>query len=144
MPEWREQIVRRFVPKVARVTAVSDPDGLLRDPGIFQAIQAGGFSIVQFEDSVSFRYDYESRFRSKWDVGGDAELVVVFKPGEREFETCRRTCSPTISACLHAQDFFPEAVLRVVSQLVSIHFDALYRDLQSARLTAHEKPRRAA
>ncbi len=69
MSEWREQIVRRFVPNVARVTAVSDPDGLLRDPGVFQAIQAKGFSILQFEDSVSFRFDYESRFRSKWDAG---------------------------------------------------------------------------
>ena len=49
MSEWREQIVRRFVPRVARVTAVSDPDGLLRHPGVIQAIQASGFSIVQFE-----------------------------------------------------------------------------------------------
>ena len=67
MSEWREQIVRRFVPNMARVTAVSDPEGLIRDPGIFQAIQAKGFSILQFEDSVSFRFDYESRFRSKWE-----------------------------------------------------------------------------
>ena len=46
MSEWREQIVRRLVPNTARVTAVSDADGLLRDPGVFQAIQAKGFAIV--------------------------------------------------------------------------------------------------
>jgi hypothetical protein len=67
MSEWREQIIKRFVPKVARVTAVSDPDGLLRDPSVFQGIQAKGFAVVQFEDSITFRFDYESRFRAKWD-----------------------------------------------------------------------------
>src|SRR3954452_17895631 len=87
MSEWREQIVRRFVPGVARVTAVSDPDGLLRDPGVFQAIQAKGFAIVQFEDSVSFRFDYQSRFRANSDAGAKSELIVVFEPGEYEFDT---------------------------------------------------------
>ena len=55
--------------------------------GVFQAIEAKGFALVQFEDSVSFRFDYESRFRSKWDAGRPLELVVYFKPEEREFET---------------------------------------------------------
>ena len=80
MSNWRDDIVKRFVPKVARVTAVADPDGLLRDPGVAQAIEANGFSILQFEDSVAFRFDYESRFRSRWDAGEEVELVVVFKP----------------------------------------------------------------
>lgn len=128
MPEWREHIVRRFVPKVARVTAVSDPDGLLRDPGVFQAIQGNGFSIVQFEDSVSFRYDYETRFRSKWDAGGDAELVVVFKPGEREFETLPADVLANAQRLAFTlKDIFPKLSYAVVSQLETLHFDALYR-----------------
>src|SRR5262245_34296320 len=87
MSEWCEEIVRRLVPGVARVTVVSDHDGLLRDPDVFQSIQAKGFAISQFEDSVSFRFDYESRFRVKWDADQIAELMVVFEPGEYEFET---------------------------------------------------------
>jgi hypothetical protein len=71
MSEWREQIVRRFVPNIARVTAVSDPDGLLRDPGVFQAIQAKGFSILQFEDRVTFRFDYESPFSLEMGLRGE-------------------------------------------------------------------------
>jgi hypothetical protein len=131
MSEWREQIVRRFVPKVARVTAVSDPDGLLRDPAVFQAIQAHGFSIFQFEDSVAFRYDYESRFRSKWDAGGDPELVVVFKPAECDFETLPADVlanAQRLSFSLKA--IFPKLSYAVVSQLETIYFDALSRAQQ--------------
>lgn len=131
MSEWREQIVRRIVPNTARVTAVSDADGLLRDPGVFQAIQAKGFAIVQFEDSVSFRFDYESRFRSKWDAGEKSELVVVFKPGEYEFDTL----PADVLANAHRlsftlKDIFPKLSYVVVSQLETIYFDALYRAQQ--------------
>jgi len=139
MSEWREHIVRRFVPRVARVTAVSDPDGLLRDPVVFQAIQANGFSIVQFEDSVAFRYDYESRFRSKWDAGGDAELVVVFKPGEREFETLPADVlahAQRLSFSLKA--IFPKLSYAVVSQLETIYVDPLSRAQQLYASQPHD------
>jgi hypothetical protein len=140
MSEWRQPIIQRFVPKVVRVTAVSDPDGLLRDPGLFQAIQAIGFAIVQFEDAVAFRYDYESRFRSRWDAGGDAELVVVFKPGERDFETL----PADVLANAHRLSFtlkaiFPKLSYAVVSQLETIYFDALYRAQQQHASQAHDE-----
>ena len=131
MSTWRDEIVKRFVPKVARVTAVSDPDGLLRDPGVAQAIEAKGFSIVQFEDSVAFRFDYESRFRAKWDAGQDAELVVVFKPEEYEFETLPADVLATAHRLSFAlKDIFPKLSYVVVSQLETIYFDALYRAQQ--------------
>lgn len=128
MSEWREQIRRRFVSGLARVTAVSDADGLLRDPGVFQAIQSVGFTIVQFEDSVSFRFDYESRFRSKWDTGEKSEMVVVFEPGEHDFDTL----PADVVANAHRLTFtlkeiFPRLSYDVVSQLETTHFDALFR-----------------
>ena len=131
MSEWREQIVRRFVPNTARVTAVSDADGLLRDPGVFQAIQANGFAIVQFEDSISFRFDYESRFRSKWDAGEKSELVVVFKPGEYEFDTLPADVlanAQRLSFTL--KEIFPKLSFDVVSHLETVYYDALFRAQQ--------------
>lgn len=139
MSEWREKIIQPFVPGVARVTTVSDADGLLRDPGVFQAIQAKGFSIVQFEGSVSFRYDYESRFRVKWDAGEKPELVVVFKPGEHEFETL----PADVLANAHRlsftlKDIFPKLSYAVVSQLETVHFDQLYRAQQQYASQFHD------
>jgi len=131
MSEWREYIVRRFVPKAARVTAVSDPDGLLRDPGVFQAIQAKGFAIVQFEDSVSFRFDYESRFRAKWDAGQEAELVIVFKPGELEFETLPADAlAGAHRLSFSVKDIFPRLSYDVVTHLETVYYDALHRAQQ--------------
>ena len=131
MSEWREQIVRRVVPNTARVTAVSDADGLLRDPGVFHAIQAKGFAIVQFEDSVSFRFDYESRFRPKWDAGEKSELVVVFKPDEYEFDTLPAdVLANAHRLSFSLKDIFPKLSYVVVSQLETIYFDALYRAQQ--------------
>ena len=131
MSEWREQIVRRLVPHTARVTAVSDADGLLRDPGVFQAIQANGFAIVQFEDSISFRFDYESRFRAKWDAGEKSELVVVFKPGEYEFDTLPADVlanAQRLSFTL--KEIFPKLSFDVVSHLETVYYDALFRAQQ--------------
>ena len=139
MSERREQIVRRFVPRVARITAVSDPDGLLRDPGVFEAIQAQGFSIVQFEDSVSFRYDYESRFRSKWDAGGEAELFVVFKPADRDFETLPADVLANAQrVSFSLKDIFPKLSYAVISQLETFHFDALHRAHQQHATQPHD------
>lgn len=140
MSEWREQIVRRLVPNTARVTAVSDADGLLRDPGVFQAIQAKGFAIVQFEDSVSFRFDYESRFRAKWDAGEKSELVVVFKPGEYEFDTLPADVLANVQRLSFTiKDIFPKLSYDVVSQLETIYYDALYRAQQQYATSSQDE-----
>jgi hypothetical protein len=127
MLQWRDTIVRRFVPHTARVTAVSDADGLFRDPGVFRAVQAKGFEIVQFEDSVSFRFDYESRFRSKWDGCEESELVVVFKPGECDFETLPADVlenAHRLSFTL--KEIFPRLSYDVVSELETVYYETLY------------------
>ena len=141
MSSWREPIVRRFVPGVARVTAVSDPDGLLRDPDIGRAIEAKGFAILQFEDSVAFRYDYESLFRCRWDNGEPAELVVVFQPGENEFATLPADVlvnSHRLSFGL--KEVFPKLSYEVIAQLEMIYYDELYEAHQRFGSQVHDAP----
>ncbi len=77
MSSWRDQILKEFTPQVARLTLVADPDGLLLEEGILEAIRSRGFELVPFEDHVAFRYAYESKFRSHWDQGEQTDLVVV-------------------------------------------------------------------
>ena len=78
---WRNQILTEFTPKVARLTLVSDPDGLLLEEGILAGILQRGFELIPFEDPVAFRYAYESGFRSRWDRGEQPDLVVVLHSG---------------------------------------------------------------
>src|ERR1019366_641899 len=77
MPDWRKQILQEYTPGVRPITAVADPDGLLTEPRLSQALSERGFESVLFEDSISFRFAYESRFRSRLDAGESIDLVVL-------------------------------------------------------------------
>ena len=79
MSSWRDQVLKEFTPKVARLTLVADPDGLLLEEGILAGIRERGFELIPFEDHVAFRYAYESKFRSRWDRGEQTDLVVVLR-----------------------------------------------------------------
>ena len=79
MSSWRDQILKEFTPKVARLTLVADPDGLLLEEGILADIRKRGFELIPFEDHVAFRYAYELKFRSRWDQDEHTDLVVVLR-----------------------------------------------------------------
>ena len=79
MSSWRDQILMEFTPQVARLTLVADPDGLLLEEGIIEGIRERGFELIPFEDHISFRYAYESKYRSRWDRGENTDLVVVLR-----------------------------------------------------------------
>lgn len=128
MSDWRDIILKHFVSGIGPVTVVSDADALFRDPGVFTAIEERGFSLVQFEDSISFRFDYETRFRPRWDAGETVEIAIVFAPGEREFETLPAdVLNGAHRLSFTLQDVFPKLSYSVVSRLETVHFDPLYR-----------------
>ncbi len=79
MGSWREEILKEFTPRVARLTLVADPDGLLLEEGVLKGIEERGFELIPFEDHVAFRFAYESRYRSRWDRGELTDLVVVLR-----------------------------------------------------------------
>jgi hypothetical protein len=84
MNNWRDQIFKEFTPKVARLTLVADPDGLLLEEGILEGIRQRGFELIPFEDRIAFRYAYESKFRTHWDRGEQTDLVVVLRSQESD------------------------------------------------------------
>lgn len=85
MTSWRDQILKEFTPKVARLTLVADPDGLLIEEGIFEGIHERGFELIPFDDHVAFRYAYETKFRSRWDKEEQTDLVVALRSGASDF-----------------------------------------------------------
>lgn len=76
---WRESILKHFQPGIARLTLVSDPDGLVTEEGTLTAIKDRGFDVILFEDSIAFRYAYESNYRARWDEGQQTDLVVLLR-----------------------------------------------------------------
>jgi hypothetical protein len=79
MSSWRDQILREFIPNVARLTIVADLDGLLMEEGILEGVRKRGFEMIAFDDHIAFRFAYESKFRSRWDRGEQTDLVVLLR-----------------------------------------------------------------
>ncbi|MDQ7053926.1 MAG: hypothetical protein Q9P14_13965 [candidate division KSB1 bacterium] len=79
MSSWRDKILKEFAPHTFRLTLVADPDELLLEEQILEELRQRGFELIPFDDHVSFRYLYESRFRAHWDNGEQTELVVLLR-----------------------------------------------------------------
>ena len=127
MRNWRDQILREFVPNVTRLTLVADPDGLLLEEDILAGIRQRGFDLLPFGDPIAFRYDYESKFRCRWDRGEQAELVVVLHAAASEMDglpydllQAGRRLSFSLA------EIFPALSYPVVTALDRTDLDALY------------------
>ena len=127
MNSWRDQILKEFTPKVARLTLVADPDGLLLEEGILEGVRERGFELIPFEDHIAFRYAYESKFRSRWDRGEHTDLVVVLRSQASDLSglpydllQAGRKLSFSLG------DIFPNLSYPVVTALDRGELDALY------------------
>ena len=127
MSDWRDRILREFTPRVARLTLVADPDALVSEEGVLSSIRERGFELILFEDSIAFRYTYESGFRARWDQGETSDLVVVLRSGAADLRSLPfdlLEASRRLSFSLG--ELFPNMSQAVVSALDPANFDALY------------------
>ena len=90
-----------------------------------------GFDLIEFNDSVEFRYAYESTYRSVWDRGGHTDLVVVLRLQNEELESlpydllqAGRRLSFNLGA------IFPNLSYPVVEELDRNFLDALFEAQQ--------------
>lgn len=79
--DWRSRILEPFVPNLARLTLVADPDGLLAEEGLRQAIQERGFEFLLCDDIIGFRYLFETHYREAWEQG-NVHLVIPAQEAE--------------------------------------------------------------
>ncbi len=139
---WRDQILSEFTPQVARLTLVADPDGLLLEEGVLEAIRERGFELIPFEDHVAFRYAYESKFRSRWDRGEETGLPAAQGTAQAGLVVVLRSPSSDLDALpydllqagrklsFNLGDLFPNLSYPVIAALGRAHLDALF-DAQS-------------
>ncbi|MCL6590798.1 MAG: BREX-3 system phosphatase PglZ [Firmicutes bacterium] len=125
---WRTRILNEFTPNIARLTLVSDPNGLLFEENVLLKVRENGFEVVPYEDPISFRYIYESRFRSHWDRGESADLVAVLQAETGElnnlpFDLIKHGRKLAFSL----SDIFPNLSYPVVASLNPAEFDPLYQ-----------------
>ena len=127
MSSWRDRILEEFTPKVARLTLVADPDGLLLEERILEGIRERGFELIPFEDHVAFRYAYESGFRSRWDRGEQTDLVVVLRSQVSNLSSLPYDLLQAGRRLFfNLGDIFPHPSYPVVTALDRGDLDALY------------------
>lgn len=125
---WRDQILKHFIPQVARLTLVADPDNLMLDEGVLQDIREQGYELIAYEDHITFRFNYESKFRSLWDRGESMDTCVVVRTDRRDLATMPYDL-------LHAgrqlsfglSDLFPNFSYPVIAALDRRYVDDLYK-----------------
>ncbi|RMH03677.1 MAG: BREX-3 system phosphatase PglZ [Nitrospirae bacterium] len=127
MGNWRDQILSAFVPQIARLTLVADPDGLLLEEGVLDGIRERGFELIPFEDPVAFRYAYESKFRSRWDRGEETDLVAVLRSPSSDLDVLPYDLLRAgRKLSFNLGDLFPNLSYPVVAALDRADLDALF------------------
>lgn len=127
MTNWRDEILKEFALDAQAITASADPDRLLTEPVLCQALDDKGFELLLYEDSVSFRFAFESRFRTRLDAGNKINLVVVVH-GEQDalrelpFDVLARARKSSFSLAT----IFPHLSYPVLRGLEPQYIDLLY------------------
>jgi hypothetical protein len=124
---WRDAILAEFVPQLAPLTLVADPDGLLADERIQATLQALGFELVEYQDSIAFRYLFETTIRPHWEAGEQREWVIVLRATPKDLQQLPydllengRLLSLSLSS------LFPGLTYNEVAALDAADLDALY------------------
>jgi hypothetical protein len=142
MANWRDSILKHFQPKISRLTLVADPDGLLTEEGMLSAIRDRGFDLIPFDDSIAFRFAYESQYRSLWDKGQKTDLVVVLRSTGQQlnklpFDLLK--AGRQLTFALH--QLFPKLNYPVIAGLQRRYLDAIdesYQNHDGDQLTERE------
>ena len=125
--DWRDQILKEFTPRATPITLVADPDGLLLEEALLEAIRERGFELVPFDDRVAFRFTYESRFRARWDRGDTSDLVVVLRAERHDLAVLPHDLLRIgRQLSFNLADLFPELSYPVIATLDRSNLDALY------------------
>lgn len=125
MSAWLDRLLRDFLPELSRLWIVDDPDGVLLDGRVLAELRARGFDLLPFDDSIAFRLEYESRYRSRGGLDPARALILHARSGDTSslpWDYLRESRSIRLSL----SDLFPKLAPSVVRQLGAEHFETLY------------------
>ncbi|OMD42678.1 BREX-3 system phosphatase PglZ [Paenibacillus odorifer] len=118
---WRQKVLDYFQAPFSQITLVSDPDQLLDDEMIISNLKEKGLEIIKFQDRASFRYEYESQYKTQ---GQYVNFIVISKSEDLDdlpFDLWSRAQK----AELRKSSLFPNLASNVVRELDTRTMDAL-------------------
>lgn len=126
MISWRDSILKQIVPQIYPFYLISDCDLLLTEEKLSQEL-LNNFDVVVYEDSLEFRYFFESKYRAIWDNNKRFELIILLQNRMHQFNDMPYdilSLGKKISFDL--QSIFPNLNCSIIEKLDPVFFDSLF------------------
>ena len=79
---WQDVVLAQFGHEQTQSVVVVDPDQLMQDSILLSELQARDYDILNFTTEITFRNEFEERYRSRWDRGEKTHIVVIVHSNE--------------------------------------------------------------
>ena len=128
MSEWIDRILLEFPADLSRLWIAADPDDVLLNEQVLASLRERGFELLPFDDSVTFRSEYEDRYRTAWDRGEPAPakaLVLQLRGTDLDvlpWDYLRQARRVSMSLAT----LFPKLSYAVIRQIGPEHHEALF------------------
>ena len=122
-------------PDTSPLQIAHDPDGMLLDEDALARLGDRGFAVLRWRDEVTFRFEYETRFRSVWDRGEQASeaAVLMHYDGETPEELPWDLLNAAKLHRLSLAEWFAGLDLAVVRALPNVMLHRLYEQYVTRR-----------
>lgn len=133
MPNWRDSILKEFAPSSFRLTLVEDPDDLLLEEDVQQKVNDGGYELLEFDDPVAFRFAYESRFQSAWDMNEVTTTAAIVRYKNNLHSLPHDLLARGRRLFFTLSSIFPNLSYSVISDLNRSDLDSLHQSYVLAK-----------
>jgi len=123
---WQRMILNKFPSKDIRSLVAFDPDNLLLEESVLADLKAKGFELLHYEDNVSFRFAYETRFRRLFDLNSPTESSVIIHFNATEEDIPYDLKTNLYNIFINLNDLFPNISYAVIKTLHQEDLDALW------------------
>jgi hypothetical protein len=122
---WRDSILARFALHVNKLSLVEDRDCLFTEEKLVAQLKEKGFDLIEFIDSIEFRFFYESNYRHN--QGSEKDLIVVVSGSQAKLEILPYDLLATGNKMAFSlADIFPNLNYPVIEQIDRQHLDVLF------------------
>ena len=127
MKTWRDNILEEFIPDICSLTFVADPDSLLTEEKLALELQSRGFKILEYNDSITFRYEFESICYQKCEKNEKLSLIAILGSPTLDLDTIPYDLLES-GRCLsfNLGKIFPNLSYPIIEQLDRKYLDAVY------------------
>ncbi len=124
---WRQHLLSHFDHKDSALLLVIDPDDLLCDDALLAEIENRNFDVLELQEEVAFRNQFERSYRSRWDAGEARHVVVIVHTTDQERSIPYDLWQKSRRIELSVATLFPHLNAIVVAELDNAYYAALYQ-----------------